>query len=471
MAYPDIYHRAKIIATIGPASENRLDELVAAGADLFRINCSHQSGAALHNIVSRVRALEKSVNRVIGIIADLQGPKIRVGQISGDKLTLVSGETLELRVAETVAATCEKSVVLPHSKIFPSLAAGGALLLDDGRIRLRIVSNNGDSVIAQAQNDGILRSRKGVNIPDVSVPLAAMTEKDIEDARTAVDAGVDWLALSFVQKPEDLQRAKEIAAGRAGVIAKIEKPAALTNLDKIIEESGAVMIARGDLGVEMPPEELPRLQRKIVRACWRGRRPVIVATQMLESMISAPTPTRAEASDVSTALYDGADAVMLSAESAAGDYPVESVAMMRRIIQATEKNPDYIQMLEKTALSLPTNPGDAVTAAARIAAQTIAAGAIVTFSKTGTTTLRVSRQRPFNPVLGLTTDIGVARRVTIAWGVRSVLTKDVKNFDEMTDKGVEIARDLGFLQGDEQAVITAGVPFGAPGNTNTIRIA
>ncbi|NQV82211.1 MAG: pyruvate kinase [Rhodospirillales bacterium] len=462
---------AKIIATLGPgtSSEEMIHALFKAGADVFRLNFSHGDHADHKRRYDIIRAMEEKYKRSIGILLDLQGPKLRVGRFKDGKVKLEQGNTFRLDLSDGIGD--ETRVSLHHPEIFQALETGTDLLLDDGNIRLRVRDCSSDFAETEIVTGGTLSDHKGVNVPTVILPLSSLTEKDREDLRYGLDLGVDWVALSFVQRPEDIAEARKLIAGRAGVMAKLEKPAAMDHLDEIVNLSDAIMVARGDLGVEVPPEEVPALQKRIVFTCRAAGKPVVVATQMLESMVHAPTPTRAEASDVATAIYDGSDAIMLSAETAVGDYPVEAVAMMDRIVDRVEKDPHYRQMMEAYRYAPEATAADAITAAARQVAQTISASVIVTFSSTGSTTLRCARERPMVPVLSLTPRADTARRLALAWGVHSVKTEDLSTFRDMVVKAIRVAKSEGFADVGDPLVITAGVPFGTPGATNILRIA
>jgi len=462
---------AKIIATLGPGSstEEMIHALFEAGADVFRLNFSHGSHEDHKRRHDIIRAMEEKYHRSIGILLDLQGPKLRVGQFEGGKVKLKQGNNFRLDLSDGLGD--ENRVSLHHPEIFEVLEEGTDLLLDDGNIRLRVAEFGADFAETEIIIGGVLSDHKGVNVPSVVLPLSPLTEKDLEDLRFGLDLGVDWVALSFVQRPEDIAEARKLIAGRAGVMSKLEKPAAMDHLDEIVNLSDAVMVARGDLGVEVPPEDVPALQKRIVFTCRAAGKPVVVATQMLESMVHAPTPTRAEASDVATAIYDGTDAIMLSAETAVGEYPIESVAMMDRIVRRVENDPHYRKMMEAYRYAPEATAADAITAAARQVAHTISASAIVTFSSTGSTTLRCARERPRVPVLGLTPRADTARRLALAWGVHSVKTEDLNTFRDMVVKAITIAKSDGFAEVGDPLVITAGVPFGTPGATNVLRIA
>jgi pyruvate kinase len=449
---------AKILTTLGPATptEDSLEALVRAGADMVRLNFSHGAHEDHRRRYNMVRAVERKLGRPIGILMDLQGPKLRVGEFVG-------GKDPELGDVNRVQ--------LPHPEIFKAVAPGTDLLLDDGKIRLRVEVVDPDFIVTRIITGGPLSDKKGLNVPNAILPISALTSKDRRDLQFGLDLGVDWVALSFVQRPEDVAEARKLIAGRAAIISKLEKPSAIDHLTEIIEMSDAVMVARGDLGVEVPPERVPILQKRILDACHTQGKPVVVATQMLESMITAPTPTRAEASDVATAIYDGADTVMLSAETAVGQYPLEAVAIMDKIIHQVERDEHY-RMLRDTRRERPEGTAsDAISAAASQVAATIKAAAIVTYTSSGSTTLRAARQRPSVPILCLTAEAKTARRMAMVWGVHPVLEPDIADFQEMIEKANKASREEGFAQIGERIVITAGVPFGTPGTTNVLRIA
>lgn len=462
---------AKIIATLGPASNDpaRIAKLFEAGADVFRLNFSHGTHDDHRRRLEAVREIEKAHKRPIGVLMDLQGPKLRVGQFVGGQIELVEGERFLLDMGAALGD--RRRAPLPHPEIFQALNPGMELLLDDGRIRLRVVDCAGDRAETEVMSGGILSDRKGVNVPGAIVPLSPLTPKDHADLSFGLDMGVDWVALSFVQRPDDVAEARKLISGRASIMAKLEKPAAFDRLDEIIELADAVMVARGDLGVELPPEHVPSLQKRIVRACRKAGKPVVVATQMLESMISSPTPTRAEASDVATAIYEGADAVMLSAETASGKYPVEALTMMNRIVTQVERDPNVRQIMDAEHPDPQATANDAITAAARQVAHTVSAAAIVTYTTSGSTTLRAARERPDVPILSLTPSIATARRLTLAWGVHGVVTADVTSVEEMVQRACASAIEDGFGKEGDPVVITAGMPFGTPGATNLLRIA
>ena len=462
---------AKIIATLGPATSTpeAIRALFEAGVDGFRMNFSHGAHEGHKERFDMIRSLEVEMDRPICILLDLQGPKLRVGNFEDGEVDLQIGQTFRLDLDPTLG-TIDRAP-LPHPEIFKALKPGTELLLDDGRIRLRVEECSPEHAVTRVEIGGILSNHKGVNVPSALLELSPLTEKDRADLRFGLELGVDWVALSFVQLGADVAEAKKIIAGRAWVMSKLEKPAAIEHLGDIVRESDGIMVARGDLGVELPPEDVPAIQKRIVRACQRAGKPVVIATQMLDSMVSAPTPTRAEASDVATAVYDGADTVMLSAETAVGDYPTETVAMMDRIIKRVESDPLYRELTDARRLAPEATSSDAITVAARQVADTISAAAIVTFSSTGSTTLRCARERPSVQLLGLTPRIETARRLAIAWGVHSKMTPDLASFRDMVTTAIACASDEGIAEAGDRVVITAGVPFGTPGATNILRIA
>ena len=463
--------KAKILATLGPASSTReqISALFKAGADVFRLNFSHGSHEDHQKRYELIRAIEQENGRPIGILMDMQGPKLRVGAIAGGSVELKTGGTYRFDLDE--AQGDAKRAQLPHPEIFAAVQVGTNLLVDDGRLRLRVKKFGSDYAECEILVGGKLSDRKGVNVPDVVLPLSPLTPKDREDLRFGIDLGCDWVAMSFVQRPEDVAELRKLIGGRAKVMAKLEKPAAIERLEEIIDLCDAVMVARGDLGVEMPPEDVPAIQKRIVAAGRKSGKPVVVATQMLESMVNAPAPTRAEASDVATAIYDGADAVMLSAETASGKYPVEAVAMMNRIVERVERDPAYRQILDARHPDPQPTGHDAISAAAAQVAHTLSVAAIVTYSTSGSTVLRVARERPEVPILALTASLSTARALSLAWGAHCVLIDDLKRFSEMVEKACSIALNQEMAKVGERLVITAGVPFGTPGSTNILRVA
>lgn len=462
--------RTKIVATLGPASsdEAMLRKLVAAGVNVFRLNFSHGSHEDQRARYELVREIEDEMGCPIGVLMDLQGPKLRIGTFAEGRITLKKGDHFNLYLERRVGG--QDGVTLPHKEIFDVLAVGHELLVDDGKVRLKVTEIRSGEATTEVLVGGVISDRKGVNVPDTQLPISALTEKDRADLMFGLELGVDWVGLSFVQRPEDIEEAKALVAGRAGVLAKLEKPSALDHLQRIIEVSDAVMVARGDLGVELPPERVPSIQKRIVETARALGRPVIVATQMLESMINSPVPTRAEASDVATAIYDGADAVMLSAETAAGSYPVEAVEVMARIIAATENDVRYHHALRSLPRLDEVTDADAIASAASDIATARKCKAVVTFSSTGSTSLRAARSRGEVPILGLTPSHHVARKLALVWGVYPVQTRDVTSLSEMVGKAVRMVLRKGVANVGDRIVVTAGVPFGQPGSTNVIRL-
>jgi pyruvate kinase len=462
---------AKIVATLGPSSSTpeRIRALFEAGVDVFRLNFSHGSQQDHRICFEAIRSLESMAGRPIGILADLQGPKLRLGSFGEGRIELAAGDRFRLDLDREPGD--RNRAPLPHPEIFEAIASGTELLLDDGKVRLRVESCGSGFADTLCLVGGPLSDRKGVNVPNAVLPLSAVTEKDRADLAFALEQGADWIAFSFVQRPDDVAEARKLVAGRAGVMVKLEKPSAICSLPEIIELADGLMVARGDLGVEMPPEDVPSVQKQVVHACRLAGKPVIVATQMLESMIAAPSPTRAEASDVATAVYEGADAVMLSAETAVGRYPVESVAMMDRIARRVQEDPLYHSIMEGTRIEHEHTAPDAISAAACQVASLVGAAAIVSYTTSGATALRAARERPESPILVLTSNLATARRLAVLWGAYCVHTRDVKNFGEMVQQAVRIAHREKIAEAGQRVVITAGVPFGTPGATNVLRIA
>jgi len=462
---------AKIVATLGPASSDAptIRALFDAGADVFRLNFSHGTHEQHRERFEIIRRIERDTGRPIGILLDLQGPKLRVGAFADGFIDLVPGETFRLDLDS--AAGGKTRAPLPHPEIFAALTPGTHLLLDDGKVHLHVEHCGADFAHTRVIAGGPLSDRKGVNVPGVILPLSAITDKDRQDLEFGLSLGIDWLALSFVQRPADIAEVRDLVAGRAVIMAKLEKPTAIKQLEAIVAASDGIMVARGDLGVEMPPEQVPTVQRRILRACRNAGKPVIVATQMLESMVSSPVPTRAEASDVATAIYDGADAVMLSAESASGQHPVEAVAMMDRIIREVEKDPYYRKVTDANHTPPQSTAADAICAALRDAAHTVGAKATITYTSSGFSSMRAARERPEAPILSLTPDRSTARRLALVWGVHSVFTMETTDINTMTDLACKTALHEGFAEPGDNVVIAAGVPFGQPGTTNMLRLA
>jgi pyruvate kinase len=463
--------KVKILATLGPASsdEKMIRKLFDAGADVFRINMSHSSHELMRTLVERLRKVEAEVQRPIGILADLQGPKLRVGKFENGAETLEIGQNFTLD--DDKAPGNATRVQLPHPEILSSVEPGHRLLIDDGRLALRVEETDGRKVRCTVISGTKISDRKGVSLPDTELPVGALTEKDRKDLDAVLATGVDWVALSFVQRPEDIAEVRKIARGRAAIMSKIEKPQAVARLAEIIELSDALMVARGDLGVEMPLEAVPGIQKQITRAARRAGKPVVVATQMLESMISALVPTRAEVSDVSIAVFEGADAVMLSAESAAGQYPVEAVSTMNAIAVQVERDPLYPGIINAQRTEPEATGPDAIALAARQIADTLNLAAIVCYTGSGTTGLRVARERPQVPIIALSPVIETARRLSLLWGTHCVVTEDASDLDDVVDRACRIAHREEFGGPGDRIIITAGVPLRTPGATNMLRIA
>jgi pyruvate kinase len=462
--------KVKILATLGPASSSpaMIRRLMHAGADAFRINMSHGTHAQKTKIVQAIRSFERELRRATTILFDLQGPKLRVGSFHGGSAEVQKGERLVLD--RDHAPGDANRVELPHPELFDAVGPGDRLLIDDGRVKLQVLEVEDRRIVAEVQVGGTLSDNKGVNVPDVVIPIPALTEKDRTDLQFALDQNADWIALSFVQRPEDVAEARALIGEKAALMAKIEKPAAIDRLSDIIALSDGVMVARGDLGVELPPEAVPPLQNKIIACARQFGKPVVVATQMLESMINSPTPTRAEVSDVATAIYDGADAVMLSAESATGDYPCEAVQMMDRIANSAERDPVYPARIHFTETKLEPTTADALAGSARHIANTISATAMLCYTSSGSTARRIARERPAVPLLAMSHSQTTARRLGLLWGVYAVHTRDVTSFEEMVAKAKRMALRHKIAEGGDRLVIMAGVPFGTAGSTNVIHV-
>jgi pyruvate kinase len=463
--------RVKILATLGPASSDPevISRLFVAGADVFRINMSHSPHAAATALRDALRATEAKFSRPIGVLADLQGPKFRVGELQGGRVLLKEGAVFRFDDNETMGNA--ERVFLPHPEILQGVEPGHMLLLDDGKIRMQVIERRKGAVIATVQVGGALASRKGVSLPNTVLAVSALTAKDRADLDHALSLGVDWIALSFVQRGEDVSEARKIIGDRAAIMSKIEKPSAIQDLDSIIAQSDGIMVARGDLGVEMPVEKVPGLQKQITRQARGAGKPVVIATQMLESMITSPVPTRAEVSDVATAVFDGADAIMLSAESAVGQFPAEAIAMMDRIAIEVEQDPIYDAIIHATRTSPQPTTHDAVAQAAHAVGETLRVAAIVCYTATGSTALRVARERPSQTVLALSPVQATVRKLAVAWGLHCVLTSDPENMADVVDKACRMVREEGYAKVGDRIIITAGVPLGTPGTTNTVRIA
>jgi pyruvate kinase len=463
--------RTKIVATLGPASSDRamISRLFEAGADVFRVNMSHTPHDRMRELVGAIRAVERDHDRPIGVLVDLQGPKLRIGSFAGDQVMLANGATF--RLDSDPAPGDASRVQLPHPEILSALEPGHTLLLDDGKVRLTTVEKSAGSVLTRVEVGGKLSNRKGVSLPDTSIPVSAMTPKDHSDLEAALDAGIDWVGLSFVQRPEDVAEAKKITRGRAAVMAKIEKPQAVIRLGEILDLTDALMVARGDLGVEMPLEKVPGVQKQLTRAARAAGKPVVVATQMLESMITNPVPTRAEVSDVATAIFEGADAVMLSAESAAGQFPIEAVAMMNRIAIEVENDPTYAGIIHSQRTEPEATGADAIAAAARQITETLDLPGLVCWTSSGATALRVSRERPMPRLVAISPNLSTGRKLSVVWGVHCVVAQDARDQDDMVQRACRIAFREGFAKSGQRIIIVAGVPLGTPGATNMVRIA
>ena len=462
--------KVKILATLGPASSDAemMRRLFRAGADAFRINLSHGDHKTHARTIKTVRALEKEFNRPIAVLCDLQGPKLRVGSFEGGHATIGHGRKFTLD--RDPAPGDATRVCLPHPELFAVLEVGQRLLINDGKIRLRVTEARKDRIVCTAEVGGVISDRKGVNVPDAEVPIPALTDKDRVDLAFAVEQGADWIALSFVQRPEDLAEARQLMGGKGALCAKIEKPQAIKRLAEIIDLADAVMVARGDLGVELRPEEVPPLQKKIVNLTRLTGKPVIVATQMLESMIESPAPTRAEVSDVANAVYDGVDAVMLSAETAAGQWPEEAVIMMDSIARQVERDDGYRQRVRLLDTRPDPTTADALAHACMTIADTVAINAITVFTSSGSSARRVARERPSVPVLVLTPSGAVARKVALLWGAHSVTIREIGSFEELIAKGKRMALRHGFGGAGSKLVVMAGVPFGSSGSTNLLHV-
>ena len=465
------HRRVKILATLGPASSDRetIAKLFQAGADVFRINMSHSSHDSMRERIATIRDVEKEFGRPIGILVELQGPKLRVGEFKDGPVQLEKGATFILDSSKTPGDATR--VQLPHPEILQNLEPGHDVLIDDGKVRLTVVEANPKRAVTKVVVAGKISNRKGVSLPDTTIPVSAMTPKDRSDLEAALETGIDWVALSFVQRAEDVHEAKRLVRGRAAIMSKIEKPQAIERLESILEASDALMVARGDLGVELPLERVPSLQKRMTRMARRAGKPVVVATQMLESMIQSPVPTRAEVSDVATAIYEGADAVMLSAESAAGKFPVEAVSTMNRIGEEVERDPTYRNVLTAQRPGPEATVGDAIADAARQIAETLELSAIICWTSSGSTAMRVARERPKPPIVAITPNLAGGRKLSVAWGVNCVVAEDAKDQDDMVDRAGRIAFRDGFAKAGQRVIVVAGVPLGTPGATNMLRIA
>ena len=463
--------RIKILATLGPVSSDSatIRKLFEAGADVFRINMSHTPHDKMRELVATIRNVEGSYGRPIGILVDLQGPKLRLGAFAEGSAHLTNGEVFTL---DSDPAHGDKTRVhLPHPEILQALRPGHALLIDDGRLRLIAEETSPERARLRVVTGGKMSDRKGVSLPDTDLPLSAMTTKDRADLEAALETGIDWIALSFVQRADDVVEAKKLVRGRAAVMSKIEKPQAVDRLAEIMEASDAIMVARGDLGVELPAERVPGLQKQMTRMARKAGKPVVIATQMLESMITSPVPTRAEVSDVATAVFEGADAIMLSAESAAGKFPVEAVQTMNRIGEEVERDPTYRGVISSQRPEPEATAGDAIADAARQIAETLDLSAIICWTDSGSTAMRVARERPQPPVVAITPNVATGRKLAAVWGVHCVIAEDAHDQDDMIERAGRIAFRDGFAKAGQRVIIVAGVPLGTPGTTNMVRIA
>lgn len=463
--------RARIVATLGPASRSpaMVKALAKAGVDVFRLNFSHGSHDDHAAALKAVRGAEAALRRPLGVLADLQGPKLRLGRFTDVEISVKPGH--KMRFDLDPALGDETRVQMPHPEIFKALRTGMLLLLDDGRVRLRVGERTDKWADVTVESGSKLSDRKGVAVPEAIIPVSALTPKDREDLAFALRIGVDWIALSFVQKAEDMAELKRLVGGKAACLAKIEKPAALTNLESILDYCDGVMVARGDLGVELDPEDVPVAQKQIIRAARQRGVPVIVATQMLESMTDAPAPTRAEASDVANAVYEGADALMLSAETASGDYPLEAVAIMNRIMERVERDPLWPSLMDAEQAGMDDVDADALVAAARKAAEAQSTACIVVFTTLGGTARRMARARPLQPILALTPNPDTARRLALVWGLESRLGKEPTSLEDVTEDAVDSAMEYGLAEAGQRILVLAGTPFGAPGAANLLRLA
>lgn len=463
--------RTKIVATLGPASsdEATIEKLFLAGADVFRINMSHTPHDSMRAYVKMIRSVEKKHSRPIGILVDLQGPKLRLDTFAKGSAELKVGDMFVLDADKTPGDG--KRVHLPHPEVLAALEPGHRLLINDGKVKVTVVEASPNRVVTKVTVAGTVSDRKGVSLPDSTITVSALTVKDRSDLEAALETGIDWIALSFIQRPEDIADAKKIARGRAAIMAKIEKPQAVKRLSEILEQSDSLMVARGDLGVELPLEEVPGVQKQMTRASRRAGKPVVVATQMLESMINSPVPTRAEVSDVATAIFEGADAIMLSAESAAGNFPIEAVQTMSKIAEAVERDPTYHSIIKAQHQAPEATGADAIASAAWQIAETLDLAAILCLTSSGATALRVARERPKNPIIALSPSVATARRLALVWGVHCVVTEDATDLDEMVDRACRISFREGFAKTGQRVIIVAGVPLGTPGATNMVRIA
>ncbi len=464
--------KAKILATLGPASSSQkiIEDMFIGGCDVFRLNFSHDTIENHRKNLETIRNLEKKYNHATCVLADLQGPKLRIGTLKNKEENLKKGNIFKLDLDNAIGNN--ERVNFPHQDIYEHLTPNTILLIDDGKIKLQIKEQKKDYLLTEVLNDGIISNNKGVNIPDIILPIESLTNKDKSDMKKALEMGVDWIALSFVQKAEDVLKLKELVNNKALVMAKIEKPSAVKNLDAIIQASDGIMIARGDLGVEMQTHKVPIVQKKIINRCRYFGKPVVVATQMLESMVVNFSPTRAEASDVANAIYDGSDAVMLSGESAVGKYPIEAVKVMNNIIESVESDKDNFNLaMEEIIIKKKVDTTDAITNAAYYIAKNAGAKAVITFSVSGKTTIRMAKERAPVQIIGLSPNLSTARYLQLVWGVNSCHGEDAQSASEMVSIACSLAKEKKLVKQDDNVIITAGVPFGNAGSTNLLRIA
>lgn len=461
----------KIIATLGPSSSSpsKIHSLFKAGADIFRLNFSHGTHKDQRKKVYHIRQYEKRIGRPIAILGDLQGPKIRIGKFLNSSFVLKNNQKFTFDLNPSLGN--QARVFLPHPEIFSSVNKKTQILIDDGKIKLEVMKVSSDKIETEVINGGKISDNKGVNIPETFLKLSPLTEKDIKDLELCLDLSLDYVALSFVQKARDIIKLKKLTENQTAIMAKFEKPLAIDNIEEILYYSDAAMVARGDLGVEMPPEVVPIIQKKIVNICRKSGKPVVVATQMLDSMIDSPSPTRAEASDVASAVYDSADCLMLSAETAAGKYPIESVRMMDRIIRGVENDKSYVQLLNNKKVLLEETTSDAISSAASQVVKTLSAKAIITYTRSGSTAKRASRERPPVPIIGLSPERLTSRQLSLIWGVHNVHAIEPTSFSGMINNACDVAKKEGIVKKGDRVVITAGAPIGVSGTTNNLRIA
>tara|TARA_B100000886_G_scaffold332613_1_gene285532 strand:+ start:420 stop:1835 length:1416 start_codon:yes stop_codon:yes gene_type:complete len=461
----------KIIATLGPSSSSpsKISSLFQAGADIFRLNFSHGTHEDHRRRVFHIRQYEKRIGRPIAILGDLQGPKIRIGLFKNAINILKNNQKFIFDLNPKSGDSSR--VCLPHPEIFKSIKRNNTILIDDGKIHLNVSSVSSEKITTEVINGGKISNMKGVNIPECLIKVSSLTKKDLKDLELCLSLSLDYVALSFVQKSEDIIKLKKLVGDNTRIMAKFEKPSAIKRMDGILKYCDAAMVARGDLGVEMPAEEVPIIQKRIVQACRDHGKPVVVATQMLDSMINSPTPTRAEASDIATAVFDAADSLMLSAETASGKFPVQSVEIMDRIIRNVENDESYRQILESKRIVLEETTSDAISAAASQVVKTVLAKAIFTYTRSGGTAKRAARERPTVPIIGLSPERLTARQLALIWGVHTIHALEPKSFSGMIENACELAKKEGIVKKGDYVVITAGAPIGVSGSTNNLRIA